>query len=181
MPSWALFAGDVRGLAAGLAHVDWGHVLQQLVCVDFFMYVVHVTEHRLAFIYKRTHKPHHRWTNPNLFSAFNASVGDAVLMILVPLYVTANLIHCNAWSYMAFGTIYGAYLLLVHSEYSRPWDPLFRRVGILTPADHHVHHVTFVYNFAHFFTWWDRIFGTYRPPSSVKQLCVGSMRAYPRN
>ena len=170
VPSWAWFTGDLRGLAAGLAQVDWGHVLQQLVCVDFFMYVVHVTEHRLAFIYKRTHKPHHRWTNPNMFSAFNASVGDAIMMILIPLYVTANLVHCNAWSYMAFGAVYGAYLMLIHSEYSHPWDPLFRRVGILTPADHHVHHVTFVWNFAHFFTWWDRIFGTYRAPSSVNQL-----------
>ena len=74
VPSWALFTGDLHGLASGLAFVDWGHVLQQLVCVDFFMHVVHVTEHRLAFIYKRTHKPHHQWIKPNLFSAFNASV-----------------------------------------------------------------------------------------------------------
>lgn len=52
------------------------------------------------------HKPHHRFTNPRLFDAFNGSLADTFLMILVPLYVTANVISCNVWTYMAFGSLY---------------------------------------------------------------------------
>jgi hypothetical protein len=29
-----------------------------------------------------------------------------VCMILIPLYITANLVHCNVWTYMAFGSTY---------------------------------------------------------------------------
>ncbi len=112
-----------------------------------------------------THKPHHRFVNPRLFDAFNGSIGDTVCMILIPLYITANLVHCNVWSYMAFGTIYANYLTLIHSEYYNPWDSLFAYLGIGTAADHHVHHRFFFYNYGHLFTYWDRLFGTYQMPS----------------
>lgn len=84
---------------------------------------MHLGEHVVsASLYKHSHKPHHRWLNPRLFDAFNGSTGDTVLMILLPLYLTANVVHCNVWSYMAFGTIYANYLTVIHSEFSYPWD-----------------------------------------------------------
>lgn len=85
---------------------------------------MHLGEHVVSpAVYKASHKPHHRWLNPRLFDAFNGSTGDTVCMILLPLYLTANLVHCNVWSYMAFGTIYANYLTVIHSEFSYPWDP----------------------------------------------------------
>ena len=39
----------------------------------------------------------------------------------------ANLVDCNVWEYMAFGTLYSSWLTLIHSEYAHPWDvPFFR-------------------------------------------------------
>ena len=50
---------------------------------------MHVLEHKLdPRLYKASHKPHHRFTNPRLFDAFNGSPADTFLMILVPLLVT---------------------------------------------------------------------------------------------
>eukprot|EP01035_Chromulina_nebulosa_P019974 gene19974-25943_t len=100
-------------------------------------------EHRLdPRLYKASHKPHHRFTNPRIVPA-------------------------NVWSYMAFGSLYANWLTLIHSEYSHPWDSLFRKIGFGTAADHHVHHKLFVYNFGHLFMYWDKLFGTYKSPSEV--------------
>lgn len=42
-----------------------------------------------------------------------------------------------------------------------------------TPADHHVHHKLFKYNYGHIFMWWDRLFGTYRNPNTVSVFNSG--------
>jgi sterol desaturase/sphingolipid hydroxylase (fatty acid hydroxylase superfamily) len=145
------------------------HVVAQLLIVDFFQTVMHKVEHKISSIYVGSHKPHHVFKAPVLFDAFNGSFNDTVFMILVPLYITANIVHCNVWSYMAFGAIYGNYLCLIHSEYSHAWDPFFRMVGIGTAGDHHVHHKLFRYNYGHLFMYWDRLFGTYRSPVEMKE------------
>mmetsp|Transcript_26793 Transcript_26793/g.52041 ORF Transcript_26793/g.52041 Transcript_26793/m.52041 type:complete len:138 (+) Transcript_26793:1-414(+) len=136
---------------------------------------MHWLEHKGfgAEFYKRSHKPHHRFTNPRLFDAFNGSLGDTFAMILVPLFVTAQLVHANVWEYMAFGATWAAWLVLIHSETAHPWDPLFRRLGLGTAADHHVHHKTFIYNYGHILMWWDRLLGTYKAPSDVGQFNKG--------
>ena len=91
-------------------------------------------------------------------------------MILVPLFATAQLVHCNVWSYMAFGSSYASWLTLIHSEFTHPWDPLFRKIGFGTAGDHHVHHKLFVKNFGHLFMYWDRLAGTYVSPTTVEKF-----------
>ncbi|EGD79660.1 hypothetical protein PTSG_10510 [Salpingoeca rosetta] len=151
--------------------VNWYHVLAQLAIVDALQTVMHYLEHKLSpAVYKASHKPHHKWLNPRLFDAFNGSLGDTICMILIPLFITANIVHCNVWSYMAFGTIYANYLTLIHSEFPNPWDHYVSYLGIGTAADHHVHHRLFKFNYGHLFMWWDRLLGTYKSPHDVKQF-----------
>jgi len=148
--------------------IQWHLVLLQLLITDAAQYGIHMTEHAFSGLYKNSHKPHHRFTNPRLFDAFNGSTTDTCLMILIPLGVSAQLVHCNLWSYIAFGTLYANWLTLIHSEVHHPWDPAFRVVGMGTPADHHVHHKLFVHNYGHTFLYWDWLFGTYKDPRSVQ-------------
>mmetsp|Transcript_7312 Transcript_7312/g.15653 ORF Transcript_7312/g.15653 Transcript_7312/m.15653 type:complete len:367 (-) Transcript_7312:231-1331(-) len=146
--------------------IEWSKVFLCLVVQDCIQFVMHLLEHCVSpAFYKYSHKPHHRFTNPRLFDAFNGSMLDTICMILIPLYATANLVHCNVWSYMAFGSLYANWLTLIHSEYTFPWDGLFHCVGFGTSGDHHVHHAFFKYNYGHLFTWFDRVWGTYRHPS----------------
>eukprot|EP00658_Telonema_sp_P-2_P047622 TRINITY_DN36230_c0_g1_i1.p1 TRINITY_DN36230_c0_g1~~TRINITY_DN36230_c0_g1_i1.p1 ORF type:complete len:421 (+),score=56.59 TRINITY_DN36230_c0_g1_i1:228-1490(+) len=147
--------------------VQWPLVLLQLLVTDATQFGMHMLEHIFKNLYKKSHKPHHRFTNPRLFDAFNGSWADTCLMILLPLVVTAQLVHCNLWSYIAFGTMYANWLTLIHSEWHHPWDQLFRFVGAGTPADHHVHHAFFVHNYGHLFLYWDRLFRTYKNPQEV--------------
>jgi sterol desaturase/sphingolipid hydroxylase (fatty acid hydroxylase superfamily) len=148
--------------------VRWDHVAAQLLLTDFFQYLMHLLEHKLSpEIYKFSHKPHHVYTSPKLTDAFSGSPTDTILMILVPLFATAQLVHCNVWSYMAFGSLYANMLCLIHSEYIHPWEDAFHAVGLGTNTDHHVHHKLFVWNYGHTFTYWDRLFGTYKSPYEV--------------
>ena len=71
---------------------------------------------------------------------------------------------------MAFGASWSAWLCLIHSEVHNPWDGMFRRLGLGTAADHHVHHRTFIYNYGHTMMWWDRLAGTYKSPERVKNF-----------
>jgi sterol desaturase/sphingolipid hydroxylase (fatty acid hydroxylase superfamily) len=94
-PSYYSFGGGI----------SWWRVLACLLVQDAVQCGMHLGEHKIhAAIYRASHKPHHRFTNPRLFDAFNGSVADTVLMILIPLYVTANIVSgCNVWDYMCFG------------------------------------------------------------------------------
>jgi sterol desaturase/sphingolipid hydroxylase (fatty acid hydroxylase superfamily) len=132
--------------------VNWTHVGVQLLLQDLLQYLMHQLEHSLdQRLYRASHKPHHRFTNPKMFDAFNGSPADTFLMILVPLALTARCVNANVWSYMAFGSLYANWLTMIHSEYVHPWDGLFRALGFGTAADHHVHHKLFKYNFGHTF------------------------------
>eukprot|EP00051_Salpingoeca_urceolata_P028256 m.485884 g.485884 ORF g.485884 m.485884 type:complete len:274 (+) comp24055_c0_seq1:401-1222(+) len=151
--------------------VNFWIVAAQLISQDFFQMVAHWLEHKTSpRVYRMTHKPHHVFTNPRLFDAFDGSAADTVCMILLPLFATANLVPANVWEYMVFGASYAAWLTLIHSEIAHPWDPLFRLFGLGTAADHHVHHKVFVRNYGHLFTWWDRVAGTYKSPHDVRQF-----------
>ena len=115
----------------------------------------------IPMIYKNTHAAHHIHTTPMLYDAFDGSVLDTGLMILLPLLITSRFVNANIWSYMTFGTIYANMLTLIHSKEDHPWDPYARTMGIGTAEDHRVHHKTFKWNYGHIFTYWDRICDTY--------------------
>jgi len=144
--------------------IIWPHVFSQLIIQDLFQYGMHRIEHAIYLFYRFTHKRHHQYTSPILFDAFRGSFSDSFFMIIIPLFLTSRIIHTNVWSYMVFGTIYANMLLLIHSEYSHPWDPLFQYCGLATSAFHRVHHKLFVYNYGHIFTCWDIFFNTYKAP-----------------
>lgn len=143
--------------------VDWFHVVMQLAVVDVFTYINHRAEHVLAPLYIASHKAHHRFTNPNVFDAFDGSVADTAALILLPLFATSQVMTgVSAWSYIAFGFVYSTHFMLIHSEWACPQDGLASKFGIYVAADHHVHHSLFLYNYGHFFTFWDRCMGTYK-------------------
>lgn len=132
--------------------VNWTHVAMQLLIQDCVQTIVHLIEHKLSpQLYQLSHKPHHRFTNPKLFDAFNGSLADTFFMILCPLFLTAHCVNANVWSYMAFGSLYANWLTLIHSEYHHPWDFAFQQLGFGTAADHHVHHKLFIKNYGHLF------------------------------
>ncbi len=151
----------------GHGSIQYKELFLCLVIQDALQYAMHRLEHDLSpTFYQKSHKPHHKFLNPRLFDAFNGSLTDTICMIIIPLFFTAHLVRtANVWTYMAFGSTYACWLTLIHSEYVFVWDPLFRCLGFGTPADHHVHHAFFKYNYGHLFMWFDQIAGTYHNPN----------------
>jgi sterol desaturase/sphingolipid hydroxylase (fatty acid hydroxylase superfamily) len=149
--------------------IQWKETILCLIVQDGIQYTMHYLEHVVSpTFYQLSHKPHHRFTNPRLFDAYDGSLTDTCVMIIIPLFATAHIVrNCNVWTYMAFGASYSCWLTLIHSEYVFPWDPIFRTLGLGTPADHHVHHKIFKYNYGHLFMWFDRIGGTYKHPQRL--------------
>mmetsp|Transcript_15195 Transcript_15195/g.23001 ORF Transcript_15195/g.23001 Transcript_15195/m.23001 type:complete len:314 (+) Transcript_15195:31-972(+) len=148
-------------------------VFAQFAVYDFVTYCVHRCQHKVEVVYK-THKDHHAYINPHLFNAYSGSVQDTTLLILIPLYSTVlllDMIGVNIYQqdYAWFGMLYANYFMLIHSEYSHPWDGIFEAIGIGTARDHNVHHSQLRYNFGHFFMWWDQLGGTYLSHTKVKR------------
>eukprot|EP00924_Labyrinthula_sp_SR-Ha-C_P013064 snap_masked-scaffold_12-processed-gene-8.44-mRNA-1 protein AED:0.06 eAED:0.06 QI:0/-1/0/1/-1/1/1/0/270 len=137
-------------------------VIKQLLVVDFFTFCFHLAEHEIPTIYKKTHKAHHKFTNPHLFNAFDATILDAVFLILFPLYLTMRFLPVSCASYIVFGMTYSSHFMLIHSEFEHSFDPLLKLFYVNTAADHHVHHKLFKYNYGHFFTIYDQMAGTYK-------------------
>jgi len=139
-------------------NIQWIHVAELLLLQDFIQYGMHMIEHK----YSKYHRHHHRFIHPKMFDAFNGSYMDTICMILIPLFISCQIVPANVWSYMTFGTIYANWLTLIHSEFSHPWDPVFKRIGFGTPHDHHMHHQHFNCNYGHMFMYWDIFFKTYK-------------------
>jgi hypothetical protein len=143
--------------------INWIHVSLLLLIQDFIQYFFHYLEHKFQIeIWKMSHKLHHKFISPKLFDAFNGSLVDTILIIIIPLIITCRIVPSNGWSYITFGTLYANWLMLIHSEYNHSWDDLFRFIGFGTPLDHHIHHKKFICNYGHTFMYWDKFFGTYR-------------------
>lgn len=161
--------------------VSWWQVLLQLLVVDAFTYIMHRIEHAWAWLYIRSHKKHHHWINPRLYNAFSACVNDTVTLILIPLFLTSRVCQdVNTYTFAAFGTIYASQFTLIHCEFSHPWDPLFKLLGVGTAEDHNVHHAAFNWNYGHFFMYYDWIFGTYRDGKTLAKMRSSHSKSDPK-
>jgi len=159
------------------APLNWLHVLVQFLVVDFSIYWAHIAEHAWPPYYQRSHKNHHVFLRPKLYNAFNGSITDTLTLILLPLFITLQVCRfVSTASFVAFGTLYASQFTLIHCEFEHPWDRFFRLLGVGTAFDHQVHHAIFKFNYGHFFTYWDRIFGTYRDPATVRELRLSGLQ-----
>ena len=143
--------------------IQWSLVATQLIVQDAGQYAMHRFEHYWKPLYRIGHQYHHKHIHPRWFDAFDGSIVDTCFMILVPLVVTSQVVRqVNTWTYMTFGTIYSMMLVLIHSDYPHPWEPVFQFCLIGTSTDHKLHHQLFHCNYGHLFMWWDVWCGTYR-------------------
>jgi sterol desaturase/sphingolipid hydroxylase (fatty acid hydroxylase superfamily) len=150
-------------------NIRWSDVFYQLLCQDGLQYIMHRIEH-WSVLYKYTHVYHHKHIHPTLYDAFDGSISDTLIMIIIPLIVTSRIINTNAYSYIMFGTLYSSLLTLIHSDHEFPWEPAFQIIGIGTSSDHQMHHLYFKSNYGHIFMYWDYILGTFRPSRKIQGI-----------
>jgi sterol desaturase/sphingolipid hydroxylase (fatty acid hydroxylase superfamily) len=142
----------------------WTSLVITIVVHDAYFYWTHRFMHLPQF-FRRTHRRHHRSNNPSPFTAYSFDLAEAGLMVI--FFVVWPMLFPMPWAANAlFGLYQIARNTLLHCGYEltparangRPW------LDFITTTTHHdLHHAQAGYNYAAWFTWWDRWMGTEHP------------------
>lgn len=140
----------------------WYNLLQVplfLVFTDFCIYWIHRYLHH-PLIYKRLHKPHHKWIMPTPFASHAFHPVDGFFQSL-PYHLFPFLFPLQKVAYVALFIFVNLWSILIHDgEY------LTNNPFVNGAACHSLHHSRFEVNYGQFFTGFDRMCGTYRRPEA---------------
>lgn len=129
-----------------------------LMFTDFGIYWIHRALHH-PILYKRLHKPHHKWIMPTPFAshAFHPLDGYAQS---VPYHLFPFLFPLQKFAYLALFTFIQIWTVMIHDGEYVANSPVINGA-----ACHTMHHLYFNYNYGQFTTLWDRVGGSYRKPN----------------
>ena len=139
-----------------------------MVVGDFFVYLEHICHHKIPFLYKRVHTVHHSFRK-NLFAFAAGWVHPFELTIfgLCMIVYPCMLRPTHPLTFWIYECIFVALLLEEHSCHDVWWSPGHWVPAIFGGAvPHNVHHIKVTANYGFVFAIWDKIFGTFQPPSS---------------
>lgn len=128
-----------------------------LLFTDFWIYWIHRGLHH-PLVYKRLHKPHHKWIVPTPFAshAFHPLDGFAQS---IPYHVFPFIFPMQKFAYVGLFAFINIWTIMIHDGEYIANSPIINGA-----ACHSVHHYGFNFNFGQYTTLWDRIGGSYRKP-----------------
>jgi sterol desaturase/sphingolipid hydroxylase (fatty acid hydroxylase superfamily) len=142
----------------------WSSLVLMIVGQDAWIYWTHRWMHHPK-VFRTFHRRHHRSHNPSPFTAYSFDIPEALVNVMFVLLWP--LIVPTAWPVTGLFVIHQIFRnTLLHSGYElvparadgRPW------LDWLTTTTHHdLHHAQAGWNYAPWFTWWDRWMGTEHP------------------
>jgi len=154
----------------------WANAILAVLLLDLVNYAWHVASHHWRWLW-RFHAVHHHDDAVDATTAFRFHAGDVILNALVVVVAVAAL-----GLRVEHVLLYEAILLPVsifhhgNIRISERLDRILRTI-LVTPRMHWVHHSRWVRetdsNFAGIFSFWDRIFGTFRLRADPATLELG--------
>ncbi|KAF9418276.1 c-5 sterol desaturase [Podila epigama] len=140
----------------------WGYVALSvtvfLLFTDCGIYWVHRFLHH-PLVYKRLHKPHHKWIIPTPYSSHAFHPLDGYLQS-VPYHLFVFMVPMQKYIYLVMFMLVNLWSVLIHDG-----EVVVESKVINSAAHHSVHHLYFNYNYGQYFTLWDRLGGSYRTPN----------------
>ena len=172
MPTAAVFLPEVRGYSKLYDGADgmygWLFILFSictfLMFTDCLIYWIHRALHH-KLLYKRLHKPHHRWLIPTPFASHAFHPIDGFLQSL-PYHLYPFLFPLNKLLYLTLFVFVNMWTVSIHDGDYRVPDLL--KPFINGSAHHTDHHFFYNYNYGQFFTLWDRIGSSFKNPSAFE-------------
>ncbi len=164
------------GLLNWLDPPTWLRWVLAIVLFDAWMYVWHVLNHKVPFLW-RFHAVHHADRELDASSAVRFHTGEIVLSSIARLAVLP-LLGMTLPQLLLYETLSLPVILFHHSNVRMPRhvDTVLRCV-IVTPWMHWVHHSRLQpetdSNYASFFSWWDRLFRTFRLRDDPTKIELG--------
>jgi len=129
-----------------------------LCFTDFCIYWIHRGLHHPK-IYKRLHKPHHKWIMPTPFASHAFHPLDGFSQS-VPYHLFPFLFPLQKFAYLALFVFIQIWTVMIHDGEYVANSPIINGA-----ACHTMHHLYFNYNYGQFTTLWDRMGGSYRKPN----------------
>lgn len=164
------------GLLHRLGIDSWGNVLLSVVLLDGVTYVWHRAYHGLPLLW-RMHRVHHSDRDVDVTTAGRFHLTEMGLSALFRLGVIA-LWGADLAAVVLFEIIFGLLNQLEHSNLRipEPFETWLRWVFV-TPDMHRIHHSQRLEhtnsNYGTIFSWWDRLFVTYRFGEDQRTLVLG--------
>lgn len=164
------------GLLRWLGLSPWARLLGVFLLMDLWMYAWHRLNHRVPFLW-RFHRMHHSDPQMDVTTANRFHLGEIFLSCGLRAPVIA-LIGLGLGELALYELVMFPVVQLHHANISLS-APLDRwlRVAIVTPFMHKVHHSNWPpetdSNFASLFSFWDRLFRTFRLRADPHTLRFG--------
>ncbi|KIX10485.1 uncharacterized protein Z518_01568 [Rhinocladiella mackenziei CBS 650.93] len=129
-----------------------------ILFTDFLIYWIHRGLHH-PLVYKKLHKPHHKWIMPTPYAshAFHPLDGFAQS---IPYHLFPFLFPLQKFAYIALFVFINVWTIFIHDGEYYSNSPVINGA-----ACHTMHHLYFNYNYGQFTTLWDRLGGSYRKPN----------------
>ncbi|PGH13187.1 hypothetical protein AJ80_06433 [Polytolypa hystricis UAMH7299] len=130
-----------------------------ILFTDFWIYWIHRGLHH-PLIYKRLHKPHHKWIMPTPYAshAFHPLDGWSQS---VPYHLFPFIFPLQKFAYVFLFVFINFWTILIHDGEYVANSPIINGA-----ACHTYHHLFFSCNFGQYTTLWDRLGGSYRQPDA---------------
>ena len=147
-----------------------------IIIFDAWQYVWHRLNHRVPLLW-RFHAVHHADAHVDASTALRFHTGEILASMSIRLAVLP-LLGITIQQLMIYETLLLPIILFHHSNIRIPrtLDRVLRSVTV-TPRMHWVHHSQHQpetdSNFSSVFSWWDRVFGTFRLRSDPGQIELG--------
>ena len=144
---------------------EWGLLLGGVLLSDLLLYVLHRTQHRV-FLLWRFHAVHHADTDVDVTTALRHHPGEFLVNTFIATFVSSAL-EVPVWVVPVYAVASFSASLFQHMNVQvPPWLERLLELILVTPGMHQVHHSVlpdhYGANFGTVFSFWDRLFGTYR-------------------
>lgn len=125
-----------------------------VVLTDVIQFGIHLATHKgwLGRRLAHAHAIHHKAQHPTPDDAFHTGILDAIVQLLVPLYLAIHMVQPNRSTVTFFGLAYSQWLLYIHSDTSA----FLPKSLFASPEYHKGHHLRPQTHYAHVFTILDR-------------------------
>lgn len=158
---WAIANGYSRiywdPMEMGLPYLLLSIVLY-LVFTETCVYWIHRALHK-GWLFKYVHKPHHKWRETTSFASMAFHPLDSFAQA-IPTHVFAFLLPLNAWVYVGVLAFIMTWTVMIHDRVT------VVRGSVINTCNHHtLHHWYFRVNYGQFFTFWDKLMGTWMDPA----------------
>jgi sterol desaturase/sphingolipid hydroxylase (fatty acid hydroxylase superfamily) len=164
------------GLLNWLSMPTWARLVGAFLLFDAWMYFWHRLNHRIPFLW-RFHRTHHSDPRMDVTTASRFHLGEIFFSSVLRVPVIA-LLGLHLWELALYEAAMFAVVQMHHANIALPpWLDLGLRTLIVSPFMHKVHHSRWQpetdSNYSSLFSFWDRLFGSFRLREDPRTLEFG--------